>query len=178
VERLGKPVRGWLVTALLLLLSILLVTIIRIGGLPLSRWLISLNANFSIPLTVALIHKICQKAFGKEILPKKSRLTLWVFGIVMGILLYPMALGLGGFDPYALGWEFSILFVLMFFLTFGLLYVKDVFGIVLMISILSFNLELLESSNFWDYLVDPFYFFIALGLGLKRMIFQFKKKKT
>ena len=72
-----------------------------------------------------------------------------------------MALGLGRFDPYELGWSFSWLFVLVMITTGVLIFIKNRFGVVLVACIFAYDLRLLESPNLWDYLVDPFLVLIS-----------------
>ncbi|MDQ1353374.1 MAG: hypothetical protein QG657_3680 [Acidobacteriota bacterium] len=160
LQWLKKSLHGWRVMSVIGIIS-LLVCITPVGGIPLARWLISLNANFSIPLTAILFAKVWQKATGKVWVDRKTLSGFWLFGIVMGLLLYPMALGLGPYDPYSLGWKFSLLFVLIMVLTIFLLLKRTPLGIVLMLCILAYHLRLLESPNFWDYLIDPFFVIIS-----------------
>jgi hypothetical protein len=127
-----------------------------VGDWPLARWLISFNGNFSIPLTTILFSRVVGTAFGIRLLDDRALLTCWIFSLIAGAALYPMALGLGRLDPYTAGWGFSWLFVLAFSATAVLLAMKNRFAIVLMAAILAYNLHLLESTNLWDYLVDPF----------------------
>jgi hypothetical protein len=130
--------------------------VMPVGDWPLARWLISFNANFSIPLTALLFSRVVKTSFGIRLLDGRSLLTCWIFSLIAGMALYPMALGLGRFDSYTAGWEFSWLFLLAFSVTAVLLAMKNRFAIVLMAAILAYNLRLLESTNLWDYLVDPF----------------------
>jgi len=142
------------------------IVLFPVDGLPLARWLISLNANFSIPLTAILFSRVVRTAFGIRLLDDKALLTCWIFAITAGAALYPMALGLTRLDPYAAGWGFSWLFVVMFSLTVVLLAIKNRFAVILMASILAFNLHLLESTNLWDYSVDPLLVVVScIGLG-------------
>ncbi|MCF8145061.1 MAG: hypothetical protein K9N21_14180 [Deltaproteobacteria bacterium] len=142
------------------------IVLFPVGGLPLARWLIGFNANFSIPLTAILFSRVVRATFGIRVLDDKALLTCWIFAITAGAALYPMALGLGRWDPYAAGWEFSWLFILLFFLTVVLLIMKNRFAMVLMAVILAYHLRLLESTNLWDYLVDPFLVVVScIGLG-------------
>jgi hypothetical protein len=137
------------------------------GWVPLARWVVGLNANFSVPLTALLLDWVWGRMTGTRLLGDRDRLAAGVFGLVSGVLLYPMALGIGGFDPYSLGWGFSWLFVLVFAVTAGLLYFESRFGIVLVAAILAYDIGLLESPNLWDYLVDPFYV-VTAGVLLYR----------
>ena len=159
---LGKSSAGWRWrTTFLIGIIAILICIAPVGGIPLARWLISVNANFCIPLTVILFAKVSEGAGGKELFDWKAKFSFGFFGSVMGLLLYPMTLGLGPYDPYELGWHFSPLFVVMMVLTIWLLLKRNRLGIVLMLCILAFQLRVLESSNFWDYLIDPFYVVVS-----------------
>jgi len=46
---LGRNLRGWRPTLILVLISAF-IAVTPVGGLPLARWMISFNANFSISL--------------------------------------------------------------------------------------------------------------------------------
>ena len=146
---------GWRPTLIFVILSVFIV-VIPVRGLPLARWIISFNGNFSIPLTAILFYKVFENSFGVKLLDKKALLACWTFSLAAGVILYPMALGLGRFDPYQAGWGFSWLFVALCVVTILLLIIKNRFAVVLMAAILAYNLRLLESINLWDYLVDPF----------------------
>ncbi len=158
---------GWRMTLTLGFLSALIV-VFPYGGLFLSRWLISINANFSIPLTALVFSKVWENASGIRLLDRKVFLSSCIFGITAGLALYPMALGLGRLDPYEFGWSFSWLFVLLMVITLMLVFMKNRFGVVLVACILGYDLQLLESPNLWDYLVDPFLMlFSGVALGCR-----------
>jgi hypothetical protein len=152
--------------ALALGLIALAIVLMPVGDLPLARWLIGLNANFSIPLTALLFSRIVKTSFGISLLDERALLTYWIFSLIAGAALYPMALGLGQWDPYGAGWGFSWLFVLVFSLTVILLAMKNRFAMVLTAAILAYDLRLLESTNLWDYLIDPLLVVVScIGLG-------------
>jgi len=170
--RFGMSLRGW-VPALIAGLISACITMIPVGGLPLARWLISFNANFSISLTAILFCKILETSSGVKLLDSKALLTCWVSSLTAGVILFPMALGLGRFDPYPAGWGFSWMFVLVCAFTVVLLIMKDRFAVVLIAAILAYNLQLLESTNLWDYLIDPFLVIISC-IALGRRLWQAK----
>lgn len=78
------------------------------------------------------------------------------FVAILAILFYPFALGVSMFDPYAWGYG-SIAFlggVLIFAMVCGLAgWTKGVW--IIGIAIIAWSLHLHESSNLWDYLLDP-----------------------
>lgn len=173
----GKNVSGWRTTLILGFLSAF-IEVIPLGGLPLARWLISINANFSIPLTAVVFSKVWENAWGTRLLDRNAFLSSCIFGLLAGLALYPMALGLGGLDPYEFGWSFSLLFVLLMVITLILLFVRNRFGVVLVACILGYDLRVLESLNLWDYLVDPFFVLISGVMLGGRLIGEMRSRRN
>jgi hypothetical protein len=171
---LRLPSKGVLPT--LVLASISAATVfIPVFGLPLGRWLFSLNANFSIPLTALVFNRIIAFAFPIRPMGEDARHACALFAVLAGTGLYPLALGISRFDPYEAGWGFSWLFILVLLFTLIFLIRKNRFGIVLLFTILAYNLNVLESSNFWDYVVDPVLFIWAVTHWVK---FLFLSKRA
>lgn len=141
------------------------VCLVPVGGVPLARVIVGVNANFSVLLTALLLARVWKEAGGRRLLDERALSAARWFALAAGVALYPMALGLGPYDPYALGWEFSPLFAAVLAVTVALLVKRNRFGAVLVACILAYDLGLLESPNLWDYLVDPFAAVWALAPG-------------
>jgi hypothetical protein len=173
---LGKSPNGWWPTSAIASVSGLLV-ILPIGGLPVGRWLVSLYTNPSIPITALLFSWIIKNSFKIKLLDTSAIQTCRIFSLVAGAALYPMALGVGTFDPYSAGWHFSWLFVILFLMTLVLIFLNNRFSWVLLATILACNLHLLESGNLWDYLVDPVLVIISIaGLAHRWVTVYFLNK--
>jgi hypothetical protein len=157
-------------TSLYLMGLAIVVVCIPVKGVALGRWIVSINANYSIPLTALALSKVWENGTGRVLLDARSLLVGWWFGCACALALYPMALGLTGCDPYAAGWSFSWLFGFLLVLTIVLLISKNRFAYVLMGCILCFNLQLLESTNLWDYLVDPIFATVSTATLVGRAI--------
>ena len=76
---------------------------------------------------------------------------------LVAVLFYPLALGLGMLDPYAWGYHSLALLIAVSILAivcgvFG--WVKGVW--ILSLAIIAWSVHWHESTNFWDYLMDPF----------------------
>jgi hypothetical protein len=134
-----------------------------VAGLPLGRWLHGLNGGFSIPFAALLLDFTITPLIRRPLLPPAAnRAAVW-FGFVAGWLLYPAALGLGPYDPYALGWRSPGVATAAAILGAGLTLRHSAFGVVLLSAGLLWQLGCLESDNAWDYLVDPIYWVVANG---------------
>jgi hypothetical protein len=166
--RCGPERRGWGRLSLLSLAAIGFL-VVPVQGISIAGWVRGINANFSIPLTGLLGAAVWEEEFRVKLLSGRDWTAGWAFGVLAGLGLYLFALGWGSFDPYEWGWSFGPLFVASAGLTGVLLWKQNRFGLVLLLAILAYNLRLLESANYWDYLLDPVYWvvsFTALGWRL------------
>jgi hypothetical protein len=85
-----------------------------------------------------------------------------------------MALGLGGFDPYALGFKGPWLPLAVAFLAVLLWFRGDrVAALVILAALWCWQLEAGESNNLYDYLIDAWTMITALliqtGKGIRRL---------
>ncbi len=147
-----------------------LVVFLPVAGLPVGRWLFSVYPNPSIPITALLLSWISKNAFGVKLLDRAALHACTLFSLAAGLALYPMAMGVGTVDPYAAGWHFSWLFVILLAITLVLIFSRNRFSIVLLATILAWNLHLLESGNLWDYLVDP----VLVIISMARLVMWFR----
>jgi hypothetical protein len=149
-----------------LVLCSLAIVATPIGGMPLARWLAGVVDHWSVPSAVLLASAVIQRLFGFDLLQRRDRQAAWLFGALAGLLLYPLALAWGPFDPYSLGWHFGPLFVSVAVLACVLIWRRNRFGVVLVLAIAAWHLGAAESGNYWDCLIDPFFFVCsACALG-------------
>jgi hypothetical protein len=159
-RRAGLHPRGTGWCAGLILCSLAIVAV-PVNGLPLARSLAGIVDHWSVPTTVLLAAAPIQRLFGIELLQRQDRQAAWLFGALAGLLLYPLALGWGPFDPYILGWHFGPLFVAVAVLASVLILRRNCFGVVLVLAIAAWHLQAAESGNYWDCLIDPIYFLVS-----------------
>jgi hypothetical protein len=148
----------------------LLVIVVPVRGIPLGRWLAGLNLNASIPLLALLAEHIWKGAGGPELLRPRERNLAWGFGAIAGTLLYPFALGVGKFDPYSWGWKLGVLFPVTALCAMVLIWRRNRLGWLLLFSMLAYDARCLESINFWDYLVDPVYWFVSVVMFARLIV--------
>ena len=152
----------------------LAVLLLPIGGLVIARWVAGLSANFSMPLTGMLAVAVWERAFTQRVFSRRDWDEGWSFGAIGGAVLYPLALGVSSVDPYEWGWRFSPLFVVIGGVTAWLIWRGSRFGLLLLLATIAFHLDLLESSNYWDYLLDPVYGLVSLIVLSGRLAAQLR----
>jgi hypothetical protein len=146
------------------LLAALVVALVPLGGLPAAGYLRGIVGELSVTAVLLLLHALLRPVFGWPAIDARSRLALQALVAAGGLALYPMALGLGQFDPYRLGyanpWFLAGLLALALAAILGRLTPVAVF---LALAVLAWAVGGYESRNLWDYLVDPLV--AAWGLG-------------
>lgn len=150
---------------LALLLSLAAVWI-PLHGLPLNRWVAGVVPGFSIPLLALLLHATQRSLGGGGFLRAADLRSLGSVVTITGLVFYPLSLGWGSWDPYPLGWGSGVLFGVGAALSALLLVRRIRLGWVLLAAILAWHLQALESTNYWDYLLDPLLFLISPVLYL------------
>ena len=163
---------GWCVGLGLIALGILM---IPVAGLPLARVLAAVMDHWSVPLLALLAAGVSKTFFGTELLRREDRRAMWVFGVVAGVVFYPLALGIGSVDPFAYGWHFGPLFVLVGSTAMILQLRGNRFGVVLLLAFFAWLAGVAESGNLWDCLTDPVFFFVSVGAVVKSVVTKSKQ---
>lgn len=156
-----RPIRGWLPMTLLLLLCFAAASI-RILGLTAAGWMTGILPGVSVPIGFLLVHAGLRLCGCDGLLRGRDFPGLWRFGAVAGLILYPAAMGWGSWDPYAAGWSRSWVVIAAGVVCLVALLRGHRLGMVLLAAILAWRIGLLESQNYWDYLVDPLFAVAAL----------------
>lgn len=99
--------------------------------------------------------------------------------VASGMLLYPMAAGLGPFDPYDLGYRGLTLPALMAtIVVVGWLYDRGDVPVWIGGAAALFLSGALTTNNLWDYLIDPLAFVAALVILGARIWARFRQAGT
>ena len=100
----------------------------------------------------------------------KSKLPLLIFIALLALLFYPMALGVGKFDPYQLGYGSLPLIVALSVVAAAALWMRwHLIAVVVILAVLTWSVGWYESANLWDYLIDPVAAIYAFGALVKRI---------
>lgn len=147
---MGKPLAmpiKWL--SVLILTNLLFWPIGLSLELPLVAYVRGVTGDLSVVLTLLLWSSVLLPS---RPVPLAFRIAL----SIIALLFYPLALGLGMLDPYAWGYGSLVLLIAiaMFALVCGLLgWTKGVW--IIAIAIVAWAGHWHESTNLWDYVLDP-----------------------
>jgi hypothetical protein len=153
----------------LLLAAGLLVLFIPVHGVAALGYLRGIAGDLSAPSLLLLASVLVGFLGGPRLHDRRELSALTAFVLAGAVFLYPMALGLTAWDPYALGFAgrervlvvaLAAVALVSWYRGFWLV----VLGIVLALA--AFRLELLESRNLWDYLLDPWLVVGLLGFTI------------
>ena len=165
VRRLSTRHLSWL------LAMVFLLALLPLNDLPLAGYTRGMVGDLSIP-TLVLIGLAVLRPYGIAA-SEKSRAQLLLVIAAVTLIFYPMTLGISLYDPYRLGYGDTGFFIAVLLIAL-LAWWRQSNLIVLCIALatLEWSLGIYESSNVWDYLLDPllasYALFAVLQQGYKR----------
>lgn len=161
------------IVAVLLALGLFL----PVYGLSIAQWLRSVVGDLSVLTLVIFLNILAQRLFNHKLLAPAARNGLLLGVALVGVVFYPLALGVSVFDPYQLGYSPLLMSVLLCLASIvAWMKSKRDLAIILLLPLIAYNFHLLESANLWDYLVDPVLLIYALVQCLSGNKFLRSKK--
>ena len=158
VRRLSRSWRGGLVFVMVIF------ALVPCGTLSATACVRGAFGDLSITSLVLLGDATLRRLTGAGPMESRVRFAILVIVSVAALALYPMALGIGIFDPYRLGygspWFLGGLFAVALAAWFRRV---DLLAVCLALATLAWSVRWYESTNLWDYLLDPLVSFYALG---------------
>ena len=146
-----------------LLGAVFMLSLIPFGAMPMAAYVRGATGDPSITTLVLLWCALLRPWNNCVSFDARHRHALLVLIALAAVAFYPLALGIGAFDPYRLGYG-DPLFVTALLLIVLTAWFKKYSLIVLCIALstLAWSLGWYESGNLWDYLLDPFVAIYAL----------------
>lgn len=141
-----------------------IVALVPFSDLSLAEYLLSLNPNFSIGSVALVGVLLVPKLTGRHLISEKNLRIFCLWNVGLSVVLFSSYLGLLPFDLYALGYGFSPWFVVMAIITLAAVWVWSPLVVIFLSYIAAFNLGLLPSPNFFDYITDGFLLILSLWL--------------
>ena len=157
MERLG---RSWII---ILMSAIVIAALVPLDGLPVAAYVRSAIGDVSITTIVLLGRGLLRPLFGWPPVAARTRVVLHALIALTAATLYPLALGIGPFDPYRLGygdlWFMGGLLALALATWLARL---PLIALCIAFAVLAWTVGWYESNNLWDYLLDPLVSLYAL----------------
>ncbi|SFB78806.1 hypothetical protein SAMN05216344_103116 [Polaromonas sp. OV174] len=136
--------------------------------LPLLAYVRGISSDLSITLVALAALSLGRRLLGLGALEKRERMALNGVLAATALFLYPLALGWGDWDAYRLGWGAPGLWLALLALSvFCWVRGLRLLPMVVALALLAWTAGLLESTNLWDYLLDPWLATAALFQSLK-----------
>ncbi|HMH18875.1 MAG TPA: hypothetical protein VK572_12100 [Burkholderiales bacterium] len=165
------------------MLAAALALLVPLGDLSITAYVRGAIGDLSIPTLVLAGGACVRQLIGRTVIGQADRRALcWILAVAAAFL-YPFALGLTPFDPYALGYG-SIGFVTaLLFVTLAAWQRRRYLVVLVVLSAtLAYLAGAYESRNLWDYLIDPLAALYALawlfGRALGRRSVEVADTKT
>jgi hypothetical protein len=142
----------------------IVVALVPIGALPVAGWLRGVVGDLSLTTLVLLLSGLHRHVGSGEPVDARSTFAVQCLAAAGGLVLYPLTLGLGAWDPYRLGYGDPWFLLALLVVALGALVLDlPLVTFALALAVLGWGLGAYESRSLWDYLLDPLVFAWALG---------------
>lgn len=138
--------------------------------LPVLAYVRGVSSDLSITLVALACLALWRGIFKGPPVRDREKALLFFTTTAGGVLLYPLALGLGNWDAYRLGWGAPGLWlVLLVIAVVARLKKFWLLPLLLALALLAWTAGVFESTNLWDYLLDPWLFLMAFVYCIKTL---------
>jgi hypothetical protein len=131
--------------------------------LPIAAYVRGITSDLSISLVVLAGISLGNSLFALRFTERRERMSVFFAGACAALVLYPFALGLGNWDAYSPGWgSIGLWAILLMVGVVGLVLELRLLPLLISLALVSWTVGLLESTNLWDYLLDPWLACVSL----------------
>lgn len=149
----------------ILLGAVWVLSLIPFGALPFAAYLRGVTGDLSITTQALLWCALLRPWCGCVTVDAKHRLVLLILIALAALALYPMALGVGAYDTYRLGYGNTQFVAALLLLALAAWFRKStLIALCIAFATLAWAAGWYESNNLWDYLLDPFVAIYALAM--------------
>lgn len=130
--------------------------LVPLGTLSIAAYVRGVIGDLSVVALVLLLRAVLARVFGWGPIEERTRLALQGGIALAALALYPMALGFGPFDPYRLGYENPWLVGALCLVALAAWFRRMLLvALGIALAVLAWAVGWHESTNLWDYLLDP-----------------------
>lgn len=161
-RRPGRPVRA------IVLAGVAVLVLLPLGKLPVVAVVRGITGDLSVTTIVLLGIALFRILRGEPAARSPARIALLAAVALTALVLYPLSLGVGPFDPYRLGYGSPwLLGALLAGAVAAWFHRLDLIAVCLSLATLAWAVQWYESRNLWDYLIDPLLSVYALGASAR-----------
>jgi len=151
-----------------LLCAIAIGVLIPFAGLPLAAYVRGVTGDLSLTSLLLMALVITRPLLGLTAGDGRERRGLLLLVAIAAVGLYPMALGLGLYDPYGLGYGSPCLLGGLLLLALTAYFRQlPLIALSIALAVFTWGVGSYESANLWDYLLDPLLAIYAISSLLK-----------
>ena len=165
-------------SVLLCLLIPGLLGILPVGQTDVSGFALAHMGTFSASMLVLLAFQSLANAGCVEALRAPVLRDMNLFWLILGMILYPAALGLLHIDTYSFGYGNAMSWCMLTISSLAVVGRHQMLGLCLALAVLADLLRLTESPNLWDYLIDPWLWMAAVIELVFRTVRQRLEQRT
>ncbi|MDD5557025.1 MAG: hypothetical protein PHN82_07230 [bacterium] len=148
------------------------------AAIPLSGYLLGVAGELSVTSLLLLGCALAGALSGTRSLPRPDRSAVLGAVAAGGLILYPSASGLMPPDAYRLGYGPVLLLAALLVLSAAAWASgRRRAALFPVVAVAAYSLRLLESSNLWDYLLDPAVVLCAWGWTIVRFARRQRRKE-
>lgn len=134
------------------------------ANIPVVAYVRGITSDLSITLITLAVWRMGHLALGWRAIAKQEQTALMAVIAVAALFLYPLALGWGDWDAYRTGWgSWGMLLGLLVLCSVCWVKGLRVLPALVALALLAWSFGLMESTNLWDYLFDPWLSIYALS---------------
>ena len=147
----------------ILLGAVFVLALIPFNTIPLAAYVRGVTGDLSITTQVLLWCVLLKPWLGA--IDPRSRYALLTIIALTALVLYPMALGVGAFDPYRPGYGDPLFVTALLLVALAAWFWKlPLIALCITFATLAWTVGWYESDNLWDYLLDPLVSIYALAV--------------
>jgi hypothetical protein len=145
--------------------------------LPVAAYIRGLTSDFSVSMVFLAALGIFSRLFGLSLFDKREWQAVFYSVAAAALFLYPLALGWGDWDAYRLGWGSAAMWAGLLLLSVTCWVAGwRLLPLLIAAAMLSWAAQLMESTNLWDYLFDPWLAVAAVFKSLSASATQLRHR--
>jgi hypothetical protein len=147
----------------LLMGAVFVMTLVPYSTLPIAAYIRGATGDLSITTLILLWCALLKPWLNDGTIDERLRQSLLILVAFAAMVLYPLALGFGTFDPYRLGYGNPLFVAVLLLFSLAAWFMEyALVSLCIALATLAWTAGWYESDNLWDYLLDPFVFIYAL----------------